>query len=130
MAWLADAVFVLHGVFVLAIVPSTLLALFGFYASHLPIWKFHNTCLVIVLMGHLLFQRCSLVVLEAYLRSAAGQEMPYTGGYTRYVVEELTGVLLPPRFVMTMTVVLILSSVIAFQLHWPRPNRPLVSSGS
>jgi hypothetical protein len=119
LIWLGDAVFVFHGVFVLIAVPSALLALTGVYARYSFLWGLHNLSIVIMVVGQLTLQQCPLVALESAFRHAGGGEMPYTGSYIRYVVQQLSGYTLPQGSVMAMSSAVALISIVALFMHWP-----------
>ena len=70
LRFLADAVFAFHGFFVLVVIPSTLLLLFGYYRSLPLLFFLHWTAVVIMVAGTAQYGRCPLVELEEADRQA------------------------------------------------------------
>ena len=89
---LADWVFVLHGVFVVLALPSSVLAYLGYYRGKQMLWYLHNLAMGIMVTGRAFLGQCPLVALEQALRHRAGERMPYTDSYVVFMVRSVTGV--------------------------------------
>jgi hypothetical protein len=92
---LAELVFAAHGFFVILIIPSCLLALFGYYKTRPLMWYGHWTAVVIMVVGTIYFARCPLVELEEMLRVQAGGSLAYDDSFTAYFFSRLTGLDVP-----------------------------------
>ena len=110
----ADSMFYLHGIFVVLIVPSTVLLVIGYYRRQQLLWHLHNTSVAISLVGQALLFKCPLVALEEAFRAKADQEMAYSGSYVRYLVNELTGLMLPTNSVMLASFAIGIATVVAY----------------
>ena len=110
----ADSMFYLHGIFVVLIVPSTVLLVLGYYRRQQLLWHLHNTSVAISLVGQALLFKCPLVALEETFRARAGAEMAYSGSYVRYVVNELTGLMLPTNSVMLASFAIGAATIVAY----------------
>lgn len=115
LSFAADIVFGVHGVFVLFIIPSCVLALIGFYRTRTTLHYLHWGSVVIMVLGTAYWGRCPLVELEEALRNAAGRPMPYEGSFTSYFLSGIVGFDVP-SIVSTigsrLAVLLTLSSLI------------------
>jgi hypothetical protein len=117
----ADGVFVTHGVFMILAIPSTLLALFGFYRARMHFFHFHNFCMGVMVWGRVTFGRCPLVELEERLRDAAGTQMAYKGSYVEHVMMQI-GVDMPKSSVLYISVSIAVFTAVALILHFVRPR--------
>lgn len=122
LATFADGAYITHGIFVLLVVPSTILALLGFYRSTPSLWHLHNVSILIMAGGRVLTGRCPLVELEETLRTAAGDPMPYTGSYVDHLVSILIGISLPGGTMLFVSSTIGLLSLAAILLHRPYPT--------
>lgn len=113
---IADGVFITHGVFMLLAIPSTLLALFGFYRERLHLFHAHNLAMAVMVAGRITFGKCPLVEVEERLRAAAGTEMPYTGSYVEHMMRQI-GVDMPTSSVLYISVSVALLTAMAIALH-------------
>jgi hypothetical protein len=122
LATFADGAYITHGVFVFLVVPSTILALTGFYKSVPSLWHLHNVSILIMAVGRVLTGRCPLVELEETLRTAGGDPMPYTGSYVNHLLATLGGVTLPGGTMLIVSSTIGLLSLAAILLHRPYPT--------
>lgn len=118
---LADGVFATHGVFMVLAIPSTLLALFGFYRDRIHYFHLHNAAIAVMVAGRMMFGKCPLVELEEWLRGAAGTQMPYTGSYVEHVMMQI-GVDMPKSSVLYISAGIALATAVAAVLHVIRPR--------
>ena len=116
---LADGVFLVHGVFVILVLPSAVLAFMGYYRSKRHLWRIHNLSIGAMVLGRVSLGQCPLVVLEEMIRNAAGDKMPYSDSYVGYVVRSLTGVTPPDGSVMMISAIVALVSLLAVLRHRP-----------
>jgi hypothetical protein len=121
LATFADGAYITHGVFVFLVVPSTILALVGFYRSAPSLWHLHNVSILIMVIGRVLTGRCPLVEVEETFRTAAGDQMPYTGSYVNHLVSTLTGISLPGGTMLFVSSMIGVLSLAAILLHRPYP---------
>ena len=119
---LADWVFVLHGVFVVLALPSSVLAYVGYYRGKQMLWYLHNLAMGIMVTGRAFLGQCPLVALEQALRHRAGERMPYTDSYVVFMVRSVTGVAPPAGSVMAMSAVVAVVSVAAIVRHRGQPG--------
>lgn len=110
---LADAVFGLHLLFALAILPSTALLCLGAYRNR-PVLRTAQ-CLGISVMavGQAVLLECPLVVLERTLRESASTSPWYHGSFIVFVFQRATGVQLPAGVVVSLSVLVISLSAAA-----------------
>ncbi|TMB70946.1 MAG: DUF2784 domain-containing protein [Chloroflexi bacterium] len=114
---LADWVFVLHGVFVVLALPSSVLAYLGYYRGKQMLWYLHNLAMGIMVTGRAFLGQCPLVALEQALRHRAGERMPYTDSYVVFMIRSVTGVAPPAGSVMVMSAAVAVLSVAAIVRH-------------
>ncbi len=111
---LADAVFGLHLLFVLALGPSTALFCLGRYRTRPLLGQLHCAGIYIMAITQLTLRICPLVLLERSLREAGGQPPWYDGSFTVFVVQRLTGLVLPVGVIFSLsTLVVILTTAAA-----------------
>ncbi|MEO6196993.1 MAG: DUF2784 family protein [Dehalococcoidia bacterium] len=122
LATFADGAYITHGMFVLLVVPSTILALVGFYRSTPSLWHLHNISILIMAVGRVLTGRCPLVELEETLRTSAGDPMPYTGSYVNHLVSTLSGISLPGGTMLFVSSAIGVLSLAAILIHRPYPR--------
>ncbi len=111
---LADAVFALHLLFVLALGPSTALFCLGGYRKHPLLAQVHCVGIYAMAIGQTMLQECPLVLLERTLREAAGQPPWYYGSFSIFVVERITGFRLPVEVIFSLSTLVVTLTSAAF----------------
>ena len=104
---LANAVFALHFVFVLAVALSTAALCLGLYRTRRPLFAAHCLGIYAMAVGQALLRACPLVPLEHGLREAAGREPWYSGSFIVFVVERVTGLETPVVLVAALSILVI-----------------------
>lgn len=123
---LANAVFGLHLLFVLALGPSSALFCLGRYRTHPLLAQLHCAAIYAMAIGQTALNQCPLVVLEHELREAAGESPWYYGSFSVFVVERLTGFRLPVELIFSLSmsvVVLTTAALLVSLLRTPRGRR-------
>ena len=110
---LANAVFALHLVFVLAVALSTAALCLGLYRTRLPLFLTHCFGIYAMAVGQLLLRACPLVPLEHALREAGGAEPLYSGSFILFVVERMTGLELSAVLVASLSILVIVLTTVA-----------------
>jgi len=104
---LADAVFGLHLLFVLALGPSTALFFLGRYRRLALLGHLHCLGIYAMAIGQTSLNQCPLVLLEHTLREAAGESRWYYGSFSVFVVERLTGYELPVEVIFSLSTLVV-----------------------
>ncbi len=104
---LANAVFLLHLVFILAVVLSTAALCLGLYRTRQPLFLTPCFDIYTMALGQLLLRACPLVPLEHVLRKAGGGEPWYSGSFILFVVERITGQEFPGILVASLSILVI-----------------------
>ena len=104
---LADAVFALHLLFVLAIGLSTALFCLGAYRTRPLLAQLHCSLVYAMAIAQAVLLECPLVPLERSLREAAGESLWYHGSFIVFVVERATGFHLPVIVVTCLSILVI-----------------------
>ena len=110
---LANAVFALHLVFVLAVLPSTVALCLGVYRTKEVLLTVHSVCIYGMALGQALLLACPLVQLEHSLREAGGTSPWYNGSFVVFVVERVTGFQLPVALVTSLSMLVLALTTIA-----------------
>lgn len=113
---IADGVFVTHGVFMVLAIPSTLLALVGFYRSRMYLFHFHNFCMAVMVAGRITLGKCPLVTVEEGFRSWAGTQMAYQGSFVEHVMMQI-GIDMPKSSVLYISVLVAVFTAVAGLRH-------------
>ncbi len=111
---LADAVFGLHLLFVLALGPSTALFCLGGYRKHPLLAQLHCTAIYGMAIGQTMLQECPLVLLERTLREGAGQPPWYYGSFSIFVVQRITGFRLPVEVIFSLSTLVVALTTAGF----------------
>jgi hypothetical protein len=88
---LANTMFALHLLFVLAAAPSTLLFAGGWYRSRPLLAQLHCAAVLAMVVGQAVARECPLVTAERAFREAAGHEPWYEGSFIVFVIDTVTG---------------------------------------
>ena len=127
---LAAAVFALHLLFVLAVLPSTALFCLGGFRSRPFLRQLHCLGVYAMAVGQIALLECPLVPLERALRAAGGEAPWYRGSFTAFVVERATGFDLPVAVVASLSILVIalttaalLAPHVGAVLSLARPNQ-------
>ena len=109
---LANVVFVIHILVIVFMITNAALTITGFMADH-PLYHRLSTVFVgMVIISQIVFLGCPLVALEYSLRRHYDPSIHYTGSFTVYLIEKLTGVTIP-TLAVTIATYLIVAIVIA-----------------
>jgi hypothetical protein len=117
--FLANVVFALHGLFLLLIGPSLVLALAGYYHRHVLLGRLHNACVAIMAIGEAVLWKCPLVALEEAFRNAARDEMWYRGSYAVSIMKRLAGFEIPVQAVTALSIAIVVLTLFSL-LPWRR----------
>lgn len=129
-SFLANTAFVLHGLFLLASVPSLLLALYGYYCRRPCLWALHNSAIATMAIGQTVLRVCPLVALEQSFRERAGEDMWYSGSYSVFVIRWLTGFQMPVEAVFVASITLVVLTALALLRLAPSCWTRLVAAGT
>ncbi|MCH8025174.1 MAG: DUF2784 family protein [Chloroflexi bacterium] len=111
--FLANAVFALHLLIVLAVLPSTALFCLGAYRRRSFLRQIHCLGVYVMAVWQIVLRECPLVPLEGALREAGGEAPWYRGSFTLFVVEWTTGFHLPVVVITSLSVLIIALTTIA-----------------
>ena len=110
---LADAVFALHLLFVLAVLPSTALFCLGGFRSRPFLRQLHCLGVYAMAIGQIVLLECPLVPMERALRAAGGESPWYRGSFTAFVFEQATGFHLPVAVVASLSILVVAITTVA-----------------
>lgn len=116
---LANAVFGLHLLFVLALGPSTALFCLGGYRGRPLLAQVHCAGIYGMAIGQITLHQCPLVLLERALREAAGESPWYYGSFSVFVVETITGYRLPVEVIFSLSTLVVVLTTATLLTRWP-----------
>ncbi len=111
--FLANAVFALHLLIVLAVLPSTALFCLGAYRRRSFLRQIHCLGVYVMAVWQIVLRECPLVPLEGALREAGGEAPWYRGSFTLFVVEWTTGFHLPVAVVTFLSILIVALTTVA-----------------
>lgn len=118
---LADTVFGLHLLFVLALGPSTALFCLGGYRRRPFHAQLHCLGIYGMAIGQTVLRECPLVLLERTLREAAGHSPWYYSSFSVFVVQRLTGFELPAVVIFSLSTLVVVATTAALLTASLRP---------